>query len=417
MIRFFPLVALCAALMTVSCQPLQHGVRIDPVYPTDVTRHYVALAQAVYGDSLATARELQVAVATFLDSPSPNSHAVAKAAWVRARVPYQQSEAFRFGNPVVDDWEGKVNAWPLDEGLIDYTAPAYGRESDTNYFYTANIIANPALDIGGIQVDASEITPELLSHTLHEIDGVDANVATGYHAIEFLLWGQDLNGTGPGAGQRQWTDYSLESCTNDHCDRRRDYLEVATALLVSDLEEMAASWAQGGEAFLHFSRKNEDQQLLTILTGMGSLANAELAQERVRLGLLLNDPEEEHDCFSDNTHNSHYYDALGIENVYRGSYVRIDGSRVQGPGLYHLVHQLSQQQADAMDAAMLRTHDAMSTLVSEAESGRPYDMLIAPGNIQGEVIVSEVVDALVAETRQVESIIGLLGLTNISLGG
>ena len=45
----------------------------------------------------------------------------------------------------VDDWEGKVNAWPLDEGLIDYTAASYGGASDENPFYTANIIASPVL--------------------------------------------------------------------------------------------------------------------------------------------------------------------------------------------------------------------------------------------------------------------------------
>ena len=46
----------------------------------------------------------------------------ARAAWIAARPSYQQSEVFRFGNAIVDDWEGRVNAWPLDEGLIDYTA-------------------------------------------------------------------------------------------------------------------------------------------------------------------------------------------------------------------------------------------------------------------------------------------------------
>ena len=33
---------------------------------------------------------------------------------------------------------------------------------------------------------------QFLENKLHEIGGNEANVATGYHAIEFLLWGQDL---------------------------------------------------------------------------------------------------------------------------------------------------------------------------------------------------------------------------------
>ena len=58
--------------------------------------------------------------------------------------------------------------------------------------------------------------------------------------------------------------------------------------------------------------------LSTILIGMGSLSYGELAGERMKLGVMLHDPEEENDCFSDNTHASHYNDARGIRNVYPG---------------------------------------------------------------------------------------------------
>jgi putative iron-regulated protein len=162
---------------------------------------YADIAHATYEDSLIAARELQAAVGALLAEPGEATHQAAKDAWRAARVPYQQSEAYRFGNPLVDDWEGRVNAWPLDEGLIDYVAGAYGTESDDNPYYVANVIANPTLTSGGETIDASTIDQDLIS-SLQEIDEVEANVATGYHAIEFLLWGQDLNGTGPGAGAR-----------------------------------------------------------------------------------------------------------------------------------------------------------------------------------------------------------------------
>ena len=61
----------------------------------------------------------------------------------------------------------------------------------------------------------------------------------------------------------------------------------------------------------------------------------------MKLGLLLHDPEEEHDCFSDNTHNSHYYDIVGMLNVYNGRYVRIDGRQIQGPSLAALVGEVA----------------------------------------------------------------------------
>jgi putative iron-regulated protein len=378
---------------------------------------YVDIARASYGDALTEARSLQGAIERLLARPSEASLAVARDAWRAARIPYQQTEAFRFGNRVVDEWEGRVNAWPLDEGLIDYVAPAYGSESDNNYFYAANIIANPLVDLGGISVDANRITPALLAETLHTIDGVDANVATGYHAIEFLLWGQDLNGTGPGAGARPWTDYALDQCSNGNCDRRRAYLQAVTQLLVTDLEDMVQSWDDGGAALLDFQAKGVDGGLATILTGMGSLAYGELAGERIRLGLLLHDPEEEHDCFSDNTHWSHYYDAVGISNVYRGSYTRVSGRRVRGTGLEDLLRSEFPALHAEMNARLEETDLAMTALVDAGEAGNTYDVLIASGNSEGEAIINRIVTALMEETRSIEKVINSLQLQNVSIEG
>ena len=164
--------------------------------------------------------------------------------------------------------------------------------------------------------------------SLHEIDEVEANVATGYHAIEFLLWGQDLNGTDAGAGNRP-PRTSSGHCTGGNCDRRIAYLTTAADMVVADLEEMVGYWGEGGEARAAVTG-NPDDGLRAMLQGLGSLSYGELAGERMKLGLLLHDPEEEHDCFSDNTHNSHYYDIAGMLAVYDGRYQRVDGSMVEG---------------------------------------------------------------------------------------
>ena len=398
-----------------SCSSVQE--ENNTVSPDDIIATYIDIAHASYEDSLITAHQLDEAIDTFLSFPSNETLQQAKNAWLAARVPYQQTEAYRFGNAVVDEWEGRVNAWPLDEGLIDYTAPAYGQDSDFNYFYASNVIANEILDAGGIMVDAVMITPQFLAEELHELDGVEANVATGYHAIEFLLWGQDLNGTNPGAGERPWTDFSLRNCTNGNCDRRRDYLKSASVLLVSDLEEMVQNWQPGGAAYLDLRNKGVQGGLSTILTGMGSLAYGELAGERIRLGLLLNDPEEEHDCFSDNTHNSHYYDALGIRNVFVGEYQRINGELVFGASLESLIRQQAPGIHAEMMARLEETESAMAAMVAEAEKGNTFDVLIGRDNEAGEAIVSRVVDALMEETRTIEKIINELALTNVSIEG
>jgi putative iron-regulated protein len=382
----------------------------------DVVATYADIAEAAYGDSLASARELAAAVDGLIAAPSAEAMLAARAAWIEARVPYQQTEVFRFGNPIVDGWEGKVNAWPLDEGLIDYVDPSYGGATDENPYADLNVIANPSFALSGGTVDASQITPALLADTLQEADAIEANVATGYHAIEFLLWGQDLNGTEPGAGDRPWTDYATEACTGGNCDRRAAYLKAATDLLISDLEWMAAQWAEGGAARAEVT-SDPDAGIVAILTGMGSLSYGEQAGERMRLGLMLHDPEEEHDCFSDNTHNSHYYDGLGIRNVYLGRYVRTDASVVEGPSLADLVAAADPALDAELRQAIDNTMMTLGTIKAVAEAGTRYDQMLATGNAAGEALVMGGVDALIAQTRSIERAVAALNLSTIAFEG
>ncbi|MAZ19229.1 MAG: peptidase [Ahrensia sp.] len=386
------------------------------VTPEAVVNTYADIALAKYEDSLATAKALDAAVDSFLASPSAEGLQAAKDAWLAARVPYQQTEAYRFGNAIVDDWEGRVNAWPLDEGLIDYVDASYGTESDENNLYTANVIANPEIEINGEKVDASEITPEFLSETLQEAGEIETNVATGYHAIEFLLWGQDLNGTDAGSGERPWTDFSTSECTHGHCERRAQYLASATTLLVSDLEEMVANWEEGGEARKEVTA-DPTAGLSAILTGMGSLSYGELAGERMKLGLLLHDPEEEHDCFSDNTDKSHLYDAMGIQNVYLGSYERVDGTTVSGPSISDLVAAKDADTDVELKAKLQATMDAMQAMATRADTVEAYDQMIGAGNEEGNAVVQAAIDGLIDQTRSIERAVTLLDLDGIAIEG
>src|SRR5215471_18238210 len=304
-----------ATLLAVGLSAAASGASAAAPTAEQVLASYADIAYAGYGDARITAEKLLEAVNALTAHPTTDTLLAARKAWLAARPPYMQTEGFRFGNPIVDDWEGKVNSWPLDEGLIDYVAPGYGESSDENPYFRANVIANPDLKIAGKEIDATTITPQLLSEQLQQAGEVEANVATGYHAIEFLLWGQDLHGTGPGAGERPATDYDVARCTHGNCDRRAAYLTVATQLLISDLKEMEADWQPDGPARKQLLAGGTDQGLTKILTGLGSLSYGELAGERMKLGLMLHDPEEEHDCFSDNTHNSHYYDEVGMMNI------------------------------------------------------------------------------------------------------
>lgn len=379
-----------------------------------VVKHYSDVAHAVYQDSQTTAQRLQVAVQNLVSNPSQQTLDLAKLAWKAARVPYQQSEVYRFGNPNVDEWEGQLNAWPLDEGLIDYVASSYDSEMG-NIGGHLNIIANTSIALGDNTINAEKITAELLA-SLNELGGSEANVATGYHAIEFLLWGQDLNGTGPGAGNRAFTDYaSGEKCTNGHCKRRAEYLLAVTQLLVDDLKLMEAQWAGGGSYRTTLENLDPNEVLTRALFGMGSLSLGELAGERLKVALEANSPEDEHDCFSDNTHYSHYYNAKGIRNVYTGQYTRVDGTTMKGASISDLVARLDPSIDLSMQKALSSTEKSMQQLVDSAEIDNiAFDQMISEGNTEGFDIISSAINALVAQTSLIEQVASVLGIDNLN---
>lgn len=379
-----------------------------------VVKHYGDLALAVFSDALSTAQNLQKAIDALLAQPNDATLKAAREAWLAARKPYMQSEVFRFGNPVVDDWEGQLNAWPLDEGLIDYVAKDY-QHALGNPGAQANIIANRELQVGEDKLDVSTINGELLA-SLNELGGSEANVATGYHAIEFLLWGQDLNGTNPGAGNRPATDFAQgEACTGGNCERRAEFLKAATSLLVSDLEYMVGQW-QAGKADNYRAKleaEPADSGLRKMLFGMGSLSLGELAGERMKVALEANSTEDEHDCFSDNTHNSHFFNAKGIRNVYLGEYQKVDGTTLTGPSLSSLVAKADAQTDSTLKADLEATEGKLQALVDSANNGQHFDQLIAADNNAGQQIVRDAIAALVKQTAAIEQASAKLGINEL----
>jgi len=388
---------------------------VDEAAGKAVVKHYTEMVYAVYSDALSTAKTLQTAVDAFLAQPNDETLKAAKEAWVAARVPYLQSEVFRFGNTIIDDWEGQVNSWPLDEGLIDYVDKSY-EHALGNPAASANIIANTEIQVGEEKVDVKDITPEKLA-SLNELAGSEANVATGYHAIEFLLWGQDLNGTGPGAGNRPASDYlEGKGATGGHNDRRRAYLKAVTELLVSDLEEMVGNWKPNVADNYRATLEAEPvaDGLRKMLFGMGSLSLGELAGERMKVSLEANSPEDEQDCFSDNTHYSHFYDAKGIRNVYLGEYTRVDGTKLTGPSLSSLVAKADPAADATLKADLEATEAKIQVMVDHALKGEHYDQLIAADNAAGNQIVRDAIASLVKQTGSIEQAAGKLGIANLN---
>lgn len=399
----------------VASTPAAATNHFDEAAASAVVAHYADLALAVFSDAASTGKALQTAIDALLANPTDATLQAARAAWLAARVPYMQSEVFRFGNAVVDDWEGQLNAWPLDEGLIDYVAADY-QHALGNPGATANIIANTQIQVGEDMLDVTTITPELLA-SLNELGGSEANVATGYHAIEFMLWGQDLNGSNPGAGARPATDFVVGAgATGGNNERRRAFLKAASELLVSDLKEMVGQWQAGVADNYRASLQAESAEngLRKMLFGMGSLSLGELAGERMKVALEANSTEDEQDCFSDNTHNSHFYDGKGIRNVYLGEYLRADGTILTGPSLSALVAKVDAKADSTLQADLAATEAKLQALVDSANNGQHFDQLIAADNAAGQQIVRDAITALVKQTDAIEQVAGKLGIGDLN---
>jgi CxxC motif-containing protein (DUF1111 family) len=391
-----------------------------------VVAQYVQIAHAMYVDSLTEAQALDAAVRRLSETPDADALAAAREAWRRARIPYSQSEALRFGHWVVDDWEKRVNAWPVDEGLIDYVAADYAAAAD-NPAARANAIGADTLRVGAQLMDTRAIDIGTLS-TLSEFLGVESNVARGYHAIEFLLWGQDRSEQGPGA--RPWTDYAADArCTSGAarsparvCAKRGEFLRAATLLLVKDLDEMARLWGPDrGSYGSRLIAGDPDEALRRMLFALAAFAQQELAGERTQTALLTGSPEEEQDCFSDQTHWSHFHNAQGLEALYRGRYrpehpspdplPQGEGERLatgedlRGPSLSDLVAQLNPALGAELDGALQETRAAMQTLVDDAEQrGQSFDRLIASDNVEGAALLKRIVSALMREAAGFDSV-------------
>ncbi len=285
------------------------------VSKTEVLTTYAEIVYANYEDAVSTAKVLQTAINDFLAAPSEEGLIKARQAWIDSRNPYGQTEAFRFyGGPIdsEDGPEGLINGWPLDESYIDYV------EGNANSGIINDAVSYPVIDAQTL-IDANE-------------NGSETNLSTGYHAIEFLLWGQDLYEDSP--GKRAYTDYT----TAPNAARRAEYLKVVTDLLIENLTEVMDAWAPSAAYRASFIAGG-DESIAKMFRGIGALSKGELAGERMTVALANKDQEDEHSCFSDNTRADIEMNFRGIRNVYVGAYERVDGSQVTGASLADLVNE------------------------------------------------------------------------------
>lgn len=360
-----------------------------PLTAGSLVAQYAALVHANYDDTLLAALELQKTIRAFTAAPSQARLEAARKAWLDARESYGQTEAFRFyGGPIDDEEgpEGRINAWPMDESYVDAVEGKPG----------SGLINDPKF----------KINKDSLSEANEK--GGEENIATGWHAIEFMLWGQDLNDNGP--GERAYTDFVDGKRPN--ADRRRLYLNVVTDLLIDDLRFLVQAWAPvkagGKKNYRAEFEKGGNESLRKIIVGLGSLSRGELSGERMEVALNTQDQEDEHSCFSDNTHRDIVANATGIQNVWLGSYKRRNGQTVQGASLRALVAAKDQALADKTTAQIAQS------VADATRIPAPFDRAILDGS-PGQPLVKKTIASLVEQSKLLVESASAIGITKLTL--
>lgn len=400
--------SLAATLALTGCATSQVNTSNNQVTAQELLSSYSDIALANYNDALKDAKQLDKAINDFANNPTQENLDIAKAAWLKSRESYGQTEIFRLSNGPIDaeeGWvaeaygalEGQINAWPLDENMIDYTTDANNKRTSGNIIDTKGEF-NPGGEESTV-VNVKNITVDALT-ALNE-NGGEANVSTGYHAIEFLLWGQDqdysnfikdsITNGALVAGQRPLSDFTSDKDSK----RRLDYLKASSEKIVSDLQTVTSAWKKeiNGNTGLYQAAllgklkgenasKNIDEKtaLRQIFAGMGVFVKSELANERIAVAVLTPSEEDEHSCFSDNTHRDIVANYKGFKNVLMGTYNGMSYGKAP-------INMLEGETKDRILNLMASIEDKIANIDAIAKTSRHFDYQIRPNDPQAKVIV------------------------------
>jgi len=413
---------------------------LDPAAIKEVKATYAKIAFANYQDALTKAKDLKTAIDTFVETPTEDNFNKAKKAWYDARAPYSLTEAYRFSDGPIDnvgDGEPEVyiNSWPLDESYVDYVV--YNKERDVS----KSFINDPNFTI----------TKEAIKKVNMPEGPDDAKVSTGYHAIEFLLWGQDTEtpvdieaggdehtpdqNTG---GKRSYKDYDVnqknyqlngdgtkfipdgatEGIEVTNKERRGQYLKACAELLIDDLQSVLDQWdsSKTDNYYAKFMKMSDKEALQTMMTGIGTLANSELAEERIKAAIGIAEEgkgiqEDEHDCFSDDSYMTIRSNLQSSINLYEGTYTRVDGTVVKGKSIKDLGAKLTGDNAEVYNSVNAAFDKAKKDM---KETHIPFDFGVTNESTRGKF--SEVYKDLTDLGGHFSNLASAFGI-NISIDG
>lgn len=348
-----------------------------PQLESAVVTHYADLLSAEYQDSLAAARQLQTNIEVFLKKPTPETFAAVKQSWITGRQPYSQTEIARFYDGPIENVEGFINAWPIDQNYLDYTAGSPDSGIINNLTGYPNITRD-------VIVGANEREGE-------------KTISSGFHAIEFLLWGQDIYIDSP--GKRAYTDYlDAPDGPGRHAERRRQYLRLLAQLLVDDLQVVVIQWSPGqpNNYRARFLAQPRDAALTKIFAGVGNLSSSELMNERMLVPFATKSQENEQCCFSDTTHLDLIRNEMGVRDIFLGRYTRTDGTVLEGPGLFALLEKNDSKLAATLQQQLTTALDAIQAIP------QPFDQaILGEDSAPGRIAIKKALDTLQSQNTSI----------------
>ncbi|WP_061224866.1 imelysin LruB [Leptospira weilii] len=343
-----------------------------------VVDRYLQLGYESYDQSYKDAVKLQTAVTAFAANTNPSAadHANLKNLYIIARASYLVTEAFRFSSGPIDnvdvlgcgsnadgsgeeECEGLINSWPLDESAIE----KYIGNNAAQTTYAAILTANG--DAAANNADDNDD---------------ETAITVGWHAIEYILWGQDLSNGGINeiAGQRTANELG-DGAVDGRGARRRAYMKAVTDGLVLQLGLIRDQFADGSR-YSDALKSNPNAAITAIFQGLGKFIAGEWGGERLT-GTFDGQQEEEHSCFSDTTKADFYYNAQGVLNIWSGSYELKKGTVAStGPGLRSLFGTLS---APPIAAQAIASRDVFCINLPEQTADPNYTTTCPPKSLTG----------------------------------
>jgi putative iron-regulated protein len=352
----------------------------DPT--AQVVHQYAVNLDANYQAVIVKLSALNDAVGGFVAAPSAEGFTACQQAWLDARPAYGECEVSRFYGGPIDQLQGGMNEWPIDESFIDYTS---------------------ITPMGGIINDPTDY-PQLTAMVLASSDekGGIENLSTGFHAIEFLLWGQRPDQTA-GPGTRPYTDY-VDGGTAANQDRRRTYLQVSAQLLLDNMKSLDSQWdlTNPSSYGAQLAAANPKASLTKIYRGFSQMAISELFYERMDNPFISQDRKDEESCFSENTLVDLINNALGVEDVYLGRYQMMQGASIS---------QLVKAKNPSLDAQFRMQWSAVRSAIEAIPP--PFDhAVLAPADSPEHMAVQAAVDAFMPVQMTLDQVATTLGIVN-----